>query len=265
MSPYPTSRTEVAKSKRTVLLTGASGSMGSATLCELLQRRDRFDIVLLAYGTKHGRRALRPFLNEPGVRIVWGDLRDYASVLECVSGADVVLHTAALISPAADRDPVLTEQINVGSIRNILRAIAAQPDPDRVGLVSVGSVATTGSRLPPLHWGRVGDPITPAVGDHYAVSKIEAERLVVESGHGELGRGPHPQDRANQERHGVPARREEHDRGESHGAEGKEGETVHLRHGRRRHVLFRHHRRRRQGLVRRLRWPWRSRGCRPDG
>lgn len=182
MTPYPTSRTEVAKPKRTVLLTGASGSMGSATLCELLQRRDRFDIVLLAHGTKHGRRALRPFLNEPGVRIVWGDLRDYASVLDCVSGADVVLHTAALISPAADRDPVLTEQINVGSIRNILRAIAAQPDPDKVRLVSVGSVATTGSRLPPLHWGRVGDPITPAVGDHYAVSKIEAERLVVESG-----------------------------------------------------------------------------------
>lgn len=168
--------------KKTVFLTGATGSMGSATLHELLERRDRFNIVVLARDSKHGRKFLRPYLNEPGVRIVWGDLRDYDSVANAVSGADIVLHVAALISPAADRDPELTQQINVGSIRNILQAIKAQPDPDSVRLVTVGSVAMTGSRLPPIHWGRVGDPINPAIGDHYAVSKIEAERLVVESG-----------------------------------------------------------------------------------
>lgn len=172
----------VTQGKRTVFLTGATGSMGSATLRELLRRRARYDIVILARDSRHGRRELRPYMREPGVRIVWGDLRDYEAVLECVTGADYVLHTAALISPAADRDPALTEQVNVGSIRNILAAIAAQPNPDLVHLVTVGSVAMTGSRLPPVHWGRVGDPIAPAIGDHYAVSKVEAERLVVESG-----------------------------------------------------------------------------------
>ena len=75
-----------------------------------------------------------------------------------------------------------TEQVNVGSIRNIPRAIRAQPDPDAVHLVTVGSVAMTGSSLPPSHWDRVAHPIAPAIGDHYAVSKTEAERLVVESG-----------------------------------------------------------------------------------
>lgn len=168
--------------KKTVLITGATGSMGSATLHELNQRRDRFDLVLFAQDSRHGRKALRPYLNGPGVRIVWGDLRDYDSVLDAVTGVDIILHTAALISPAADRDPELTHQINVGSVTNILRAIKAQPNPDVVRLVTVGSVAMTGSRLPPLHWGRVGDPVTPAVHDYYAVSKIEAERLVVESG-----------------------------------------------------------------------------------
>lgn len=169
-------------SKKTVLLTGATGSMGSAALLELLERRERFDLVLFARDNRHSRRFLRPYLNEPGVRVVWGDLRDEDRVREAMSGVDIVLHAAALISPAADRDPEVTEQINVGSIRNILSAIKAQPDPDAVRLVSVGSVAMTGSRLPPLHWGRVGDPVTPAIGDYYAVSKIEAERLVVESG-----------------------------------------------------------------------------------
>ena len=168
--------------KKTVFLTGATGSMGSATFRELLLRRTRFDIVVLVRDTKYDRLLLRKFMNEPGVRIVWGDLRDYDSVLDAVTGADIVLHTAALISPAADLDPVLTEQINVGSVRNILRAIKAQPDPDAVRFVAVGTVAATGSRLPPIHWGRVGDPISPSIGDLYAVTKIEAERLIVESG-----------------------------------------------------------------------------------
>ncbi len=168
--------------KKTVLLTGATGSMGSATLRELLERRDRFDIVAIVRDTPQGRRFLREFRDERGLRIVWGDLRDYDTVLDGVTGADFVLHTAALISPEADRDSVLTHQVNVGSISNILRAIAAQPNPDAVRLVSVGSVAMTGSRLPPRHWGRVGDPLSPAIGDHYAVSKVEAERMVVESG-----------------------------------------------------------------------------------
>jgi nucleoside-diphosphate-sugar epimerase len=156
--------------------------MGSATLSELVDRLDRFNIVILVRPSKRARRALRRYFDEPAIRIVWGDLRDYAAVRDCVTGADYVLHTAALISPEADRNPVATEQINVGSIEHILRAIAEQSDPHAVRLVSVGSVAMTGSRLPPLHWGRVGDPIAPAIDDHYAVSKVKAERLVIESG-----------------------------------------------------------------------------------
>jgi nucleoside-diphosphate-sugar epimerase len=156
--------------------------MGSATLQELLGRRDRFDIVLLVLDTKAERKKLARLKNEPGIKIVWGDLRDYKKVLECVTGADYILHTAALISPEADLDPERTRSINVGSIENILKAIKAQPEPNAAHLVTIGSVAMTGSRLPPIHWGKVGDPLAPAINDHYAVSKIEAERLVVESG-----------------------------------------------------------------------------------
>ena len=40
----------------------------------------------------------------------------------------------------------------------------------------------TGNRPPPFHWGRVGDPIIPCPYDYYALSKIAAERYVIESG-----------------------------------------------------------------------------------
>lgn len=38
--------------------------------------------------------------------------------------------------------------------------------------------------MPPIHWGRVGDPIKPSMFDYYAVSKVAAERYVIESGLG---------------------------------------------------------------------------------
>ncbi len=168
--------------KKTVFITGTTGSMGAAGLKELLTRRDRFDIVTLVRPSHVNKKKMAPLADEPGLRIVWGDLTNYADVLSCVEGADFVLHPAALIAPAADHDPQAAQAINVGSIRNIIRAIKAQPDPDAVKLVNIGSVAMTGDRLYPIHVGRTGDPMKPSVYDAYACTKIEAEQLVAESG-----------------------------------------------------------------------------------
>jgi len=171
-----------APARKTVFVTGVTGSMGGATLRELLGRRERFDIVTLARPSARNRQMLAPYLDEPGVRIEWGDLTCYDDVARCVRGADFVLHAAALISPAADRNPEQAWKINVVSAENIIRAIKAQPDPDAIKLVSVGTVAATGDRLPPIHWGRTGDPLQPSVFDMYGCSKIAAERTVAESG-----------------------------------------------------------------------------------
>ncbi len=167
--------------KKTVFLTGATGSMGGSALGHLL-RREQHDIVLLVRPSKKNREAMQPHENHPRVKIVWGDLTSYDDVFLCVAGADVVLHPAAFIAPAADHDPPTAWKINVGSARNIVRAILAQPDPDAVRLINVGTVAATGDRLPPIHMGRTGDPLKPSVYDMYACSKIEAERVVAESG-----------------------------------------------------------------------------------
>ena len=70
----------------------------------------------------------------------------------------------------------------MGGTRNVVGAIKAQPDPDAVRLVHIGSVAQTGHRPAPIHWGRTGDPIKISKYDHYARTKTEAEAPVAESG-----------------------------------------------------------------------------------
>lgn len=170
------------KRKKTVFLTGASGNMGREGLRELLARRDRYDIVALVLPTAADRKLMSVYQKEPGVRVVWGDLTRYEDVLSCVTGADYVLHVGGMVSPAADSKPERTARVNIGAVTNILQAIQAQPDPGRIRLVNIGSVAQTGDRNPPIHWGRTGDPIKIGVQDHYALTKTIAERMVVESG-----------------------------------------------------------------------------------
>ena len=168
--------------KKTVFLTGATGNMGWAGFMELYQRRDRFNIRLLARDSKKNRKKLKPFLNDPSVSVVWGDLMRYEDVLEGVTGADYVLHVGGMVSPAADYYPEKTLKVNVGAAGNVVKAVLAQKDPDAVKVVYIGSVAQYGDRSVPNHWGSADDPQIPALYDMYAVSKIQAEEIFAKAG-----------------------------------------------------------------------------------
>lgn len=67
-------------------------------------------------------------------------------------------------------------------MQNIIRAVRGQEDPRRVGVIGIGSVAETGDRQEPVHWGRVGDPLRVSQFDEYGQTKVVAERLLVDSG-----------------------------------------------------------------------------------
>ncbi len=168
--------------KKHVFLTGATGVMGVAGLKELLRLQDKVEITLLVRPSKVNRKKMAPYADMPHVHIVWGDLTCYDDVCRGVAHADIVLHVGGMVSPRADHHPQETMRVNVTAAENIVRAVKSRPDADRVQVVYIGSVAQTGHRCPPIHWGRTGDPINVSVYDHYGVSKCLAERVFAESG-----------------------------------------------------------------------------------
>ncbi len=168
--------------RKTVFITGGTGTMGSSAVKELLKYPNKINIKILARKSAANEKKLSHIIGKPNVRIIWGDLLDYDSMLEGVTGADYVLHAGGLVSPAADLKPYLTQKTNIGAAENICKAVLAQKDPEAVKVCYVGSVAQTGSRNYPIHWGRCGDPIKISVYDHYAISKTVAERIFVDSG-----------------------------------------------------------------------------------
>lgn len=172
---------DITKPKKTVFVTGATGTMGQETLKQLLARNTRFKVRALARPSEKNQALMKKFAC-PSLEVIWGDMADYETIKRGVDGADYILHIGAMVSPAADKYPEKTLYTNIGSTLNIIKAIKEQPDPDKVHMVYVGTVAETGARTYPIHWGRVGDPVNPSIFDYYALSKVFSELAVYESG-----------------------------------------------------------------------------------
>lgn len=178
-----------------VAITGASGSMGFAAYKELMQRKDRYETTMLVRPSKKNIKMFKNHLDSPkdavqgaitekdGVRIVWGCVTDESDVAAFVKDADIVINMAAIIPPKALKSKRGTDAVNIGSVENILKAIKATPGgAETIKFITVSSIAVYGDRLPPYHMVEIGDPVYPSIGDFYALTKVQAERKIVESG-----------------------------------------------------------------------------------
>ena len=168
--------------KKRVFMSGASGNMGFASFREIYEKRPDVDFSLLLLDTPREREMFSKYANDSRVSIIYGDLRNYEDVKAACNGCDYVLHIGGMVSPVADYLPLKTMEVNVKAAENIVRAVKEQKNPDDIKVVYIGTVAQTGDRSDPIHWGRTGDPIKISVYDHYALSKAKAERIFAESG-----------------------------------------------------------------------------------
>lgn len=147
------------------LVTGGAGFIGS-NIVETLVRQGEKVRVLDNFSTGT-RENLSPWLD--AIEVIDGDIRNYHTVRESVSGVDCVLHQAALPSvPRSIRDPISSNQANVDGTLNILHA-AKDAGVRRVVLASSSSIYGDTPTLP-KHEEMTPHPLSP-----YAVSKLAGE------------------------------------------------------------------------------------------
>lgn len=163
--------------KINVLLTGAGGSIGREALEMLVRNSSRYHLRVFDLNTPKNREYFDRFGDK--LQLFLGDITNIEDLEEATKGVDVVLHMASIIPPLAHDNPELARKVNVEGTRNLISKLKEQSP--NCFLLMASSVATYGDRLLNPYI-KVGDPLIPAEGDNYAVTKIEMEELVQSSG-----------------------------------------------------------------------------------
>ncbi|MFX1319766.1 MAG: SDR family NAD(P)-dependent oxidoreductase [Promethearchaeota archaeon] len=155
--------------RRTVLVTGAAGFVGSHLVDALLRQRCRvrgFDD--LSTGTLAN---LTYALDHAAFSFVEGDIRDLKAVGEICDTCDVVVHLAAVTKVDESlREPEKYMEINVTGTQNVLQG-AVQANVSRVVFASSAAVYGTPETVPTPEAAST-HPLSP-----YGASKLQAEQL----------------------------------------------------------------------------------------
>lgn len=154
-----------------ILITGGAGSVGRSLVAHCRADGHTVRVFDLPSCDFTGLE------DTPGIEVVPGDITDVASVEQAVHGVSAVMHLAAILPPASERNRERTLGINVDGTANIIRAMEARArEAVLVFSSSVSTYGDTTSETPPV---RVDHP--QAALDIYAASKIAGERLVRQS------------------------------------------------------------------------------------
>lgn len=152
-----------------VLVTGGAGFIGS-NLCDALLKRGDSVVCLDNFSTGHMENLL-PLIEQysESFKLIVGDIRNIEDCRKAVDGADYVFHEAALGSvPRSIKDPVTTNDVNVGGFLNMI--IAAR-DANVKRFIFAASSSTYGdSKSLPKMEDVIGKPLSP-----YAITKFVDE------------------------------------------------------------------------------------------
>ncbi|TRW24616.1 SDR family oxidoreductase [Flavobacterium zepuense] len=150
-----------------ILITGGAGFIGS-NLCDFFLSEGHEVVCLDNFATGHKKNIQHHFDN-PLFTLIEGDIRNLADCQKAVQGVDYVLHQAALGSvPRSIKDPITTNDVNVGGFLNMLTAAR---DANVKRFVYAASSSTYGdSELLPKTEDVIGKPLSP-----YAITKYVNE------------------------------------------------------------------------------------------
>jgi dihydroflavonol-4-reductase len=152
---------------RTVLVTGAAGFTGLALARSLTRRGQRVRGLV-----RNRKRA--SYLEQAGVEIVAGDVRDRATVQEALLGVDTVYHLAAVFRRAGVPDSEY-RSVHVDATRQLVECSAAAGVRRFVHCSTVGVHGDVEGQAPAAE----DAPFQP--GDIYQVTKLEGERMALDT------------------------------------------------------------------------------------
>ena len=161
------SKINIELSNRTILVTGGAGFIGS-NLCEALLEKGNKVVCLDNFATGK-RENLEPLLKDVNFTLIEGDIRKLEDCIRATKDVDYVLHQAALGSvPRSIKDPITSNEVNVGGFLNML---VASRDNGVKRFVYAASSSTYGdSESMPKVEDVIGKPLSP-----YAITKYVNE------------------------------------------------------------------------------------------
>lgn len=107
---------------KTLLITGGTGSFGTAVLNRFINTEHFKEIRILSRDEKK-QDDLRKRFNNSKIKFYIGDVRDYSSVESAVKGVDYIFHAAALKQvPSCEFFPIEAVKTNILGTDNVLTA-----------------------------------------------------------------------------------------------------------------------------------------------
>ncbi len=156
-----------------VLLTGAFGTLGVATIEELLRQGH----CVRCFDIPNGANAKTAKKFGSSIEVIWGDITDADAVNKDVHGCEAVIHNAAVIPPGTEIHPERVEKINVEGTRNVIRALEKEQG-DRP-FVYPSSISVFGAKVPKDSVVKADSPVSGT--DRYTDQKLICEKMLQES------------------------------------------------------------------------------------
>jgi len=152
---------------KNILVTGGAGFIGSNLIEYLLNNENQ--VTCLDNFSTGKPENLDAFSKNPLFTMIEGDIRNLEDCRKAVTGCDLVYHQAALGSvPRSIKDPITTNEVNIGGFLNML---TASRDEKVQRFIYAASSSTYGDHPGlPKYEDRIGRPLSP-----YAVTKYVNE------------------------------------------------------------------------------------------
>jgi UDP-N-acetylglucosamine 4-epimerase len=154
-------------SDKRVLVTGGAGFIGSNLVGSFLDSGNY--VTCLDNFSTGKQKNIEEYISNPKFRLIEGDIRDYNTCLDAVSGIDFVFHQAALGSvPRSIKDPVTTTDVNIGGF---VKMLFASKEAGVKRFIYAASSSTYGDHpdLPKVEE-KIGMPLSP-----YGITKYVDE------------------------------------------------------------------------------------------